>query len=58
MWVPGIANVRGDSGEKLVAVASTKVGCHIVLFSASADGDCEIAQHRLLSSSSCNSSAI
>lgn len=37
VWVPGIANVRGDSGEKLIAVASTKVARRIVLFSASAD---------------------
>ena len=25
VWVPSMGNVRGDSGEKLVAVASTKV---------------------------------
>jgi hypothetical protein len=29
VWVPSMASVRGDSGEKLIAVASTKVWPHI-----------------------------
>ena len=28
VWVPSMASVRGDSGEKLIAVASTKVWPH------------------------------
>ena len=30
VWVPSMGNVRGDSGEKLVAVASTKVRLHTI----------------------------
>lgn len=30
VWMPSMGNVRGDSGEKLVAVASTKVRFHAI----------------------------
>ena len=30
VWVPSMGNVRGDSGEKLIAVASAKVRLHAI----------------------------